>query len=82
MMPYLNPGDKVIASNLSYFFIKPKRGDVVVFRYNNKILIKRIVKVSNDTYDVYGDNKSDSLKIRPIRKSHILGKVLFKLAVL
>ena len=82
MMPYLNPNDRVVVSSLPYFLTNPKAADVVVFRYNNKILIKRIVKVLDNGVEVRGDNKSDSLNIKSIRKNQILGKVVFKLTTL
>ncbi len=32
MSPTLQPGDRLLADRLTYFFRKPKRGDIVVFR--------------------------------------------------
>lgn len=77
MMPIFKPNDRIIASNILYFFTKPKVGDVVVFRYNDKMLVKRIIRIANKKYYLKGDNKSDNLKIKPIERAKILGKVIF-----
>lgn len=79
MMPYLAPGGRVIVSSIPYIFTKPKIGDVVLFRYNDKMLIKRIKKLENDKITVAGDNSSDSLKTEPVEFGDILGKVLWAL---
>ncbi len=78
MMPALKPNDRVIVSSLPYLFLKPKIGDVVVFRYNGEVLVKRIVRIENGKFSLEGDNKSDSLKTEPIERKDILGKVMFK----
>jgi signal peptidase I len=77
MMPRLNPGDRVIASSLPYFFSKPRIGDVIVFRYNGKTMVKRIKKFSDKKIIVAGDNSRDSLEIKPMTLNQILGKILF-----
>lgn len=79
MMPYLTPGNRVIASSIPYYFSKPKVNDVVVFTKDGKMLIKRIVRISGGEFFVEGDNKKDSLKTEPIRRKQILGKVIYVL---
>ena len=76
MMPYLKPYDRVIVSSIPYYFSKPKIGDIIVFKYNSKTMIKRIKKLENGKITVAGDNISDSLKIEPVEVRDILGKVL------
>ncbi len=52
MMPTLEPGDKIIVSNLFY---EPKQGDIVVFRkdeYRDEPLVKRIIAVEGQTIDI------------------------------
>ena len=52
MMPTLEPGDKIIVSNLFY---EPKPGDIVVFRkdeYRDEPLVKRIIAVEGQTIDI------------------------------
>lgn len=87
MMPVLKPNDPVIVSSIPYLFTKPKKSDIIAFRYNNKprtggvrgkVLVKRIDKISSDRVLVSGDNKVDSLTTEPISKREILGKVIFK----
>lgn len=76
MLPTLNPGDRIVASSIPYFFSKPKIGDIVLFKYRDKIMIKRIKKFDNKKIFVKGDNSRDSLKIEPIGRNQILGKVI------
>jgi phage repressor protein C with HTH and peptisase S24 domain len=75
MEPYLKPDDQVLAVG----FLRIKKGDVVVFKYSSKYLVKRVLKIKNDEIFVQGDNKKDSLPISSIKKDAIMGKVLFKL---
>lgn len=79
MMPVLKPNDKIVISSLPYFFSQPKVGDVILLRYNGKILVKRIAEISNAKLLVVGDNKKDSLKTNPIERNDILGKVILSL---
>lgn len=79
MIPKLSPGDRVVVSNIPYLFIKPGKGEVVLFQYNGKMLVKRIVRIENKRYYLEGDNKPDNLKVEPIEQKNILGKVLWNL---
>lgn len=74
MHPTFQEGDEV----LIWKFSKVKKGDVVVFKYKSKYLIKRLSKIKKEEIFVKGDNKEDSLKIDSIRKKDILGKVICK----
>ena len=76
MHPTLKPGGRVIVSSIPYIFSKPKVGDVIAFRYTNKMLIKRAVRIEEEKYYLRGDNKSDTLKTEPILKNEILGKMI------
>lgn len=76
MMPTLKPGTRVVVSSIPYLFSKPKIGDIVLFKYRDKIMVKRIKKFENRKIIVAGDNSSDSLKTEPIERRDILGKVL------
>jgi len=82
MQPTLENGDLVLASSLPYLFKNPKTNDIVTFKEKTgKVLIKRITKIENGRYYVVGDNKYDSLDSRVlgnIKKSEILGKVIYK----
>lgn len=74
MQPYLQEGDHVLSLN----FLRVRKGDVIVFKQDNKYLIKRIKKIAGKEYLLAGDNKKDSLEIKPIQKNDIIGKVVFK----
>lgn len=79
MSPKIPAGSEVFVSSIPYLFASPKEGDIVAFWHFDKILIKRIKKEKNLQYLVEGDNLSDSLTIGWIKKSDIIGKVIYKL---
>lgn len=79
MEPHIKFGDEVLVSSIPYFFSSPKKSDIVAFRYIDKTLIKRIDKVKDSNFFMTGDNIKDSLKIGWIKKSDIIGKVIYKL---
>lgn len=79
MMPTLKPNDKVLVSSIPYYISPPKVGDIVVFKYGKKFLIKKIAKIEKERYLVEGENKDDSLKIGKIERSDIVGKVIRKI---
>ena len=79
MEPAIKEGSEILASSFPYIFIKPKRGDVVVFRKDNFIFVKRIERILRDKYFLKGDNENDSLDSRSfgfIDRKDILGKVI------
>jgi len=81
MEPFLLNSQTVLASSIPFIFSKPKVGDVVVFRYQNKHFIKRISKIKGDSLFLKGDNKEDSLdskKFGWIDRKNIFGKIFFK----
>ena len=78
MQPSLKEGQIVWVTNWSYLFSKPKVGDIVVFFFQNRELIKRISQVKLDSVEVVGDNKADSLasnELGNIAIKDIVGKV-------
>lgn len=80
MEPEIKNGGSVIVSCIPYFFSKPKIGDIVAFKKNRKVFIKRITKIDGENYFVKGDNKRDSLDSRRlgwIERKDILGRVIF-----
>ncbi len=80
MEPAIRNGKSILISKTPYLFSKPKVKDIVAFKNKEKILIKRIVKISLDKYTVEGDNPKDSLDSRSfgfIAKNDILGKVIY-----
>jgi signal peptidase I len=51
MLPTLHDGEIVISVKQSAF----KRGDIVAFYYNNKVLLKRVIAVSGEWVDIDAD---------------------------
>jgi signal peptidase I len=53
-LPNIKPGDWIIVEKVSYFFGKPERGDVIVFRspVQEEDLIKRIIGLPGDSDEV------------------------------
>lgn len=57
---------------------QPKAGDVVVFKYQNTELLKRIIRPAGEGFWVEGDNKdfsTDSREFGAVPKTAIVGKV-------
>lgn len=79
MEPYIKFNDEVLVSSIPYFFSGPRKGDIVAFRYTHRIFIKRIRDVKNSQFLLEGDKTKDSLKIEWVKKSDIIGKVIYKL---
>lgn len=83
MEPTLIDGNFALISNIPYLFVKPKVGNIIAFKVESKIFIKRIAKVNGEKYFVKGDNERDSLdsvKFGWIDKKEIIGKVIFKIS--
>lgn len=82
MSPTFSEGDNLIASSIPFLFVKPKKGDVVVFEKFNKIYLKRVKKIKDGKYFLVGDNKKDSQDSRrfgSVSFGQIRGKVIFKI---
>lgn len=76
-------GRSILVSSVPFLFSKPKVGDVIAFKKNKKIFIKRIAKKNHEKYLIKGDNEKDSIDSRKlgwIDKKEIIGKVIFKLS--
>lgn len=59
MVPTFEDGQYLIVDEISYYFEKPVRDDVVVFRYPNdpsKFFIKRIIGLPGETVDIKGSD--------------------------
>ncbi len=81
MLPTLKDGDVVFINRLTYLFRKPEVGEIIGLNdpRDNKVLIKRILKITENKYFVTGDNKqssTDSRQFGMIEKSAIIGRVL------
>lgn len=74
MEPSFHNGQWLIVNRIS----QPKVGDVVVFRFGNTELLKRIIKPVDDGWWVEGDNKdhsTDSRSFGPVPKQAVIGKL-------
>lgn len=81
MEPVIKNGSAVFISSVPFILRNPKLDDIVAFKFEDKIFIKRISRLNGNKYLLLGDNKSDSLDSREIgwiKKKDILGKVIFK----
>ena len=77
MQPALKNNQYIISEKLSYFFAKPKKNDIIIFKNSdNKNLVKRIKFEETAQYFVASDNRGFS---GFIKKELILEKLLFKI---
>jgi len=81
MLPTLKTGDMVLVNKVAYWFSSPKKNDIVAVRdpRDGKTLIKRIIKIEENSYFVQGDNKNSSTDSRVfgmIKKTDIIGNVV------
>lgn len=68
MFPAIQDGEKLFVSKIAYGLVKPygecllcqwnkpKRGDIVIYLYNNKIVVKRCLAISGDKLEYSIDN--------------------------
>jgi phage repressor protein C with HTH and peptisase S24 domain len=77
MLPTFKPGQDILSFNWAYLGKAPQVGDVIVFKFNDQDLIKRVQKVEGEQVLVEGDNQDDSLEIGSVNKSQIIGKVVY-----
>ena len=81
MAPSFAAGERVVVSQLSYWFRRPRAGDVVVVRdprERSRLLIKRIEREEGGAYVLYGDNpgaSTDSRDFGAVGRELIVGKV-------
>lgn len=75
MVPALQPGQIVVGVS----FLRPKIGDVVVAKVNDKEVIKRVVGMDGDNFELQGDNvaaSSDSRNYGPVKGEKIYGRII------
>ena len=75
MEPTLKNGQVVVADYLSFRFRPPQVGDIILFDFGSKKLIKRITQIQERGYLVAGDNRADSLKIDLVAKDKVIAKI-------
>ena len=77
MHPVINKGDVVIIEKIDNYN-KLKKGDVIAFRYNNVMIVHRIVNIVEDRNDMYFYTKGDANEEDDnfaIKKNMIVGVV-------
>ncbi len=77
MEPLYKQGDNIICFNWAYFFNKPKKGDIVVAKTPELLIIKRIKKISSNKLHLSGDNIKQTRNYQ-VNYSQILGKVIYQ----
>lgn len=80
MGPIIKNGQTIFVSSIPYLFSNPKIGDIVAFKKDEKVFIKRIARIENQKYFMTGDNKNDSLDSRDfgwIEKKDVIGRLIF-----
>ena len=80
MEPTIKNNQFILISKIPYFFSEPDVKEIVAFKKNQKVLVKRIIKRTGNKYFLAGDNSKDSLDSRSfgfVSKNDILGKVIY-----
>lgn len=78
MSPYLNDRDLILVQRINKYRV----GDVVGFKSNDKIFIKRVHEIRNNQVYVLGDNPDNSLDSRKlgwIDRENLVFKLLFRI---
>lgn len=74
MVPQFRPGNHVLTFN----WVKLKVGNAVVFQANGRFFIKRLTKVSSNSFEAKGDNQKESLRIYRFESKNLVGRVILK----
>lgn len=56
MEPNLSTGERLLGNKFTYRFDRPRRGDVVVFRYpkdHTKVFVKRVIACPGETVEIH-----------------------------
>ncbi len=81
MEPTFKENEVVWVYTWAYLFNRPKIGDIIIFEFEGKELIKKVALLDGSSATVVGDNSADSLDSNTIGKiafKQIKGKVLTK----
>ena len=78
MNPSIKIGDAVFIEKINKNYEKIKTGDVIVFKYQNIIIVHRVIKIINENKKYYFYTKGDNNSIPDnfvIEENMIIGKV-------
>ncbi|WP_025725635.1 S24/S26 family peptidase [Acholeplasma granularum] len=70
MLPFYKNGETIVTLKKEDTY---KKLDVVLFKYQNRFVLHRIIKIKNNTYFIKGDG---SFRTEVVSKPDILGKVI------
>lgn len=83
MTPKIEKGDIVIVESLNSSEIKEiKKGDILVYNHDNKIIVHRVVKISNINNKITFNTKGDNNETKDswiVKDSDVIGIVKFKI---
>lgn len=68
MYPVIHQNDELIVGGADKYGI----GDIIVFQYENELLVHRIIKISDTVYYCKGDN---AFRLERVKESDVIGKV-------
>lgn len=54
MLPSLRPGDMMLIDKYAYYNVMPTRGDIIVAKYRDGFIVKRIVGLPGEEIEVKG----------------------------
>lgn len=75
MLPTYQSGDSVITFN---WISSPKVGEVIVAKWQQKLIIKRVIDVKKDSVILRGDHHDSTSpeKLGKFKNNQIIGKVI------
>lgn len=63
---------------MTFDWIRPKVGDVIVFEKVKVKYLKRVSKIKNDLVYVRSENQKEGSQMEPVNLKNIIGRVVFK----
>lgn len=52
MTPAIDPGDHLLVNRLPYYYRDPVQGEIIVFKYGQDYLIKRVIAIPGDEINI------------------------------
>ena len=82
MAPRINKGDVVIIEKIDNNYESLKKGQVIAFKYEEKIIVHRLKNIVKDGNKYYFYTKGDANQMpdeKYVTKDSLLGKVMFRI---